>query len=187
VVTPFVIGACGALVIILYSCGPKPISYLPFGEIFSGAVMGLGIAAGVFSVLAGGLSGGIFVLAVPFAIAIGLIMMTNNACDIERDAPAGRRTLTVLLGRRRSRALYRALVILWYISVPVFLTLFSAMERSHMNLRFLVSFPLLLACLPLVIVLMRQPLTPDTRARGMKAIVLANAALGGVYCIGVIV
>lgn len=45
---PVVIGIIGGIVILLYSGGPIPVSYLPIGEIVSGVVMGglipLGIA-----------------------------------------------------------------------------------------------------------------------------------------------
>ena len=38
--------------------------------------------------------------AVPTVLGVGLIMLTNNTCDVEKDVEAGRRTLPVLLGPR---------------------------------------------------------------------------------------
>jgi 1,4-dihydroxy-2-naphthoate octaprenyltransferase len=187
IIAPLAVGVCGALVIALYSFGPKPISYLPLGELFSGAVMGLGIPAGVFSALAGRLPWQLFILSIPFVLGIGLIMMTNNACDIERDSQTGRCTLTVLLGRRHSRIVYRALVIIWYVTIPILIALFAAQARDHMYLRLTVAYALLLACLPLIIRLVRLPLTPETRANGMKSITLSNAALGAAYILGVMI
>ncbi|MBO6150411.1 MAG: UbiA family prenyltransferase, partial [Clostridium sp.] len=49
----------------------------------------------------------------PLICGIALIMMSNNGCDIEKDILAGRRTLPTILGREKTLALYRGLVILW--------------------------------------------------------------------------
>jgi 1,4-dihydroxy-2-naphthoate octaprenyltransferase len=178
----------------LYSFGPKPISYLPFGEFFSGAVMGFGVTAGVFSVITGRLPAWVFLMALPFVLAIGLIMMTNNACDIERDSLTNRRTWPVILGRKRVRVAYQFLVILWYVSIPILTTLFTAARfesgagsatRNYAGI--IIGDILLLACLPIFIRLLRLELTPATRAKGMKSITLANVALGIAYIVGIII
>ena len=44
---PLGIGCIGGMVVLLYSGGPFPISYLPIGEIISGFVMGILIPLGV--------------------------------------------------------------------------------------------------------------------------------------------
>ena len=44
---PLAIGAAGAVVVVLYSAGKTPISYLPIGELVSGFVMGGAHPAGV--------------------------------------------------------------------------------------------------------------------------------------------
>lgn len=55
----------------------------------------------------------------PLMLGIGMIMFTNNISDIERDTPAGRKTLPILLGQRRAVKLYRAMLMLWPILVAV--------------------------------------------------------------------
>ena len=119
---PLVIGLIGALIIVAYSCGKLPISYLPFGELVSGFVMGgLITLAGVY-MQTGLLRFSVLAEALPVIIGIGMIMLSNNGCDIERDIPAGRRTLPCLLGRARTDRLYRVLLIVWLLSpLPVFL------------------------------------------------------------------
>ena len=106
---PLVYGLAGGAVVVLYSGGRLPISYLPLGECFSGVVMGGLIPAACLAALAGHSGLEAIPLALPLVITVGLIMLTNNTCDVERDGPAGRRTLPVLLGRRRAAALLRLL------------------------------------------------------------------------------
>jgi 1,4-dihydroxy-2-naphthoate octaprenyltransferase len=104
-----VLGLGAALVLVLYSAGPKPISYLPLGEVVSGLVMGGLITGATYYALTLTFTPLVSVIAVPPILTIALIMQTNNTCDIERDIEAGRRTLPVMLGRTRSIALARVL------------------------------------------------------------------------------
>jgi 1,4-dihydroxy-2-naphthoate octaprenyltransferase len=116
---PLGVGVMGGLTVILYSAGPAPVSRLPLGEIVSGGMMGglipLGIAAAVDNRLHPKIVG----ISLPFVIGIGLIMMTNNGCDIEKDLAAGRRTLPALLGRGKAVAGYRLMVRVWLVSLAV--------------------------------------------------------------------
>jgi 1,4-dihydroxy-2-naphthoate octaprenyltransferase len=104
-----VVGLIAAAVLVLYSFGPKPISYLPLGELISGIVMGGLITGATYYALTLAFTPLVFAVIVPPVVTIALIMQTNNTCDIERDINAGRRTLPVLLGRARSIKLARIL------------------------------------------------------------------------------
>lgn len=114
---PLVIGSIGGLIVLLYSGGPYPISYLPIGELVSGFVMGILIPLGVAAVTDGRLHKEIFLYALPLMIGIGLIMMTNNGCDIEKDLEAKRWTLAVLLGRKNIKNLYHILIVIWLLMI----------------------------------------------------------------------
>ena len=114
---PLVIGSIGGIIIFLYSGGPYPISYLPIGELVSGFVMGILIPLGVAAVTDGRLHKEIFLYALPLMIGIGLIMMTNNGCDIEKDLEAKRWTLAVLLGRKNIKNLYHILIVIWLLMI----------------------------------------------------------------------
>ena len=109
--TPLVIAAIAALVVVLYSGGKTPISYFPIGEVVSGGVMGGLIPLACYQVLTGRLQFLMLLWALPCIINVGLIMMTNNCCDIEKDIAAGRKTLPVLLGRAKTVALYHGLMV----------------------------------------------------------------------------
>lgn len=114
---PLVIGSIGGIIIFLYSGEPYPISYLPIGELVSGFVMGILIPLGVVAVSDGKLHKEIFLHALPLMIGIGLIMMTNNGCDIEKDLEAKRWTLAVLLGRKNIKNLYHILIVIWLLMI----------------------------------------------------------------------
>ncbi len=123
---PLLIGLLGAVVVVLYSAGKTPISYLPLGELVSGFVMGgLITLAGTF-MQTGTLSLFVLAQALPLMMGIGLIMFSNNGSDIERDLVAGRHTLPCLLGRHRTDVLYRVLIVVW-IASPLALLLVQGM------------------------------------------------------------
>ena len=196
---PVVIGAIGALVIVAYSNGKLPISYLPLGEIVSGVVMGFLIPLAdvvVFACMdapagapfafpaqlslfaAGSPACPPFVwCALPFVVGIALVMATQNACDIERDAPAGRKTLAVLLGRVRARMLYRVVVGVWVVLV---LGLSLGFFRSGAWLAVVV----LVFGVGTLRVLFTSPLVHEVRGPAMAAIGKANLFVNGAYLLG---
>ena len=104
---PLAIGVVGAVFVVVYSAGKTPVSYLPIGEAVSGSVMGGLIPLACYQALTGDLNWLMLLWAVPEIIGVGLIMMTNNTCDIEKDIPVGRQTLPAKLGRERARSAYR--------------------------------------------------------------------------------
>ncbi len=82
---PLAIGAAGAVVVVLYSAGKTPISYLPIGELVSGFVMGGLIPLACYQALSGTFDLRALLWAVPTILGVGLIMFTNNTCDVEKD------------------------------------------------------------------------------------------------------
>ncbi len=114
-IAPLLVGLFGGAMIVLYSGGPLPVSYLPIGEFISGFTMGGLIPLGVVACGSGKIEAAVLLYSLPFILGIALIMMSNNGCDIEKDIKAGRRTLPVLLGREKTLSLYRGLLVLWVI------------------------------------------------------------------------
>lgn len=176
---PLAIGALGALVVVLYSAGKTPISYLPIGELMSGIVMGGLIPLACYQALSGSFDLQALVWAVPTMLGVGLIMMTNNACDIEKDAACGRRTLAVLFGRPRIKGLYRGIVLSWLASIVIIVALYFT--------RGLIVIPfMLLASYPLVNALLKNPLDPTSRITAMGQVCGANIALGAFYAAAIL-
>ncbi|NMA02493.1 MAG: 1,4-dihydroxy-2-naphthoate polyprenyltransferase [Clostridia bacterium] len=97
-----VIGAISMAFGYLYSGGPYPIAYTPFGEFFSGLFMGIGIVAISFYIHTGFVTQEIFFIALPIAVLIGGILMSNNIRDLDGDKERGRKTLAILLGREKA-------------------------------------------------------------------------------------
>lgn len=176
---PLAIGVIGAVFVVLYSAGNTPISYLPLGEAVSGIVMGGFIPLACYQVLTGFLTPLAVLWAVPEILGIGLIMFTNNTCDIEKDAAAHRRTLSVLLNREKARRLYHAITWLWLIAITLIVGIFFT--------RGLIMLPfLLLSTYPLLKALRNNPLAPQSRQAAMSQICSVNIALGAWYAAAIL-
>lgn len=120
-----------------YSYGPMPISRTPFGEIFSGLTMGLGIPfityyINVFNQGVVNISlqsrvfalsfdayqiAGIILVSLPAVFGIANIMLANNICDIEDDLPNKRYTLPIVVGREKAITLLKILFALAYVAI----------------------------------------------------------------------
>ena len=131
------LGAACFAIGIAYSYGPMPISHTPFGEIFSGLTMGLGIPlityySNVFdqNVLQLTLNNrvlsfsfdvypiaGILLVSLPAVFCIANIMLANNICDIEDDLPNKRYTLPIVVGKEKAIALLKILFAMAYASI----------------------------------------------------------------------
>lgn len=86
----------------LYTGGPLPISYTPFGEIASGLLMGSVIIWISFFIQTGFLNNTIIWISFPTLIFIGSINLANNIRDRDGDEKGGRKTLPVLIGREKA-------------------------------------------------------------------------------------
>lgn len=93
-----IVGFVGAGIMFLYSAGPRPISHTPFGEVVAGSTMGFGIICTVIFIHSGVFSIMTLLVALPSAIFIGTILLTNNISDHNEDRVNGRRTLPILIG-----------------------------------------------------------------------------------------
>ncbi|WP_139653806.1 prenyltransferase [Raoultibacter phocaeensis] len=176
---PLVIGLVGAGIIVLYSAGKSPLSYLPVGEFVSGITMGGLIPLACYQALTGEFSWLALLLSLPLVCGIGLIMFTNNTCDIEKDNEADRKTLSVLLGRERARTAYHAVIVVWAASIVVFSAVFFPSG--------LIVIPFMLVALyPAASALWKNPLTPATRLQAMLQCLNLNIALGAFYAAAIL-
>lgn len=97
-----VVGAISMAAGYLYTGGPYPIAYTPYGEIVSGFFMGLVIILISFYIQTGTVSIESVLISVPISILCGAILTSNNIRDREGDEKNGRRTLAILLGHENS-------------------------------------------------------------------------------------
>jgi len=119
-----VVAIIGSLISILYASGPVPISYTPFGEIVSGVTMGIGITSTVLYIQSGIFNLNTVLVAVPTALFIGTILLTNNLSDIKEDREVGRKTLPIIIGIKNAEKL-------WIFNVIMLLVLTVALVLIH--------------------------------------------------------
>ncbi|KGR87740.1 1,4-dihydroxy-2-naphthoate polyprenyltransferase [Lysinibacillus odysseyi] len=98
------VGLVCMLIGYLYTGGPYPIAYSPFGELVSGIVMGMGIVLIAFFIQTNTVTLDAVLLSVPSMVLVGAIMLSNNIRDIVGDTEGGRKTMAILVGR--SNAVY---------------------------------------------------------------------------------
>lgn len=100
----------------LYTGGPRPYGYLGLGEVFVFVFFGLFATCGTAYVEALRVSGLAWAGGVATGCLACAILVLNNLRDIESDAAAGKRTLAVRLGPRRTRVLLAGLLVLAFLA-----------------------------------------------------------------------
>ncbi|ETT82992.1 1,4-dihydroxy-2-naphthoate polyprenyltransferase [Viridibacillus sp. FSL R5-0477] len=113
------IGAVGMAIGYLYTGGPYPIAYTPFGELFAGLSMGIGFVLISYFIQAGTVSMTSLLVSIPLGILVGGINMSNNIRDIKEDTIGGRKTLAILLGREKAVNLLALSFIVSYLWIIV--------------------------------------------------------------------
>ncbi|PTJ19197.1 1,4-dihydroxy-2-naphthoate polyprenyltransferase [Staphylococcus simulans] len=163
----------------LYTGGPFPISWTPFGELFSGVFMGLIIILIAFFIQTDNLQGYAVWISVPIIITIGLINMANNIRDRVKDKASGRKTLPILLGKANSIRFMALMYIIAY--AWVIYTVFFVPGGSIFYLLVLLSFPFPIKAI-------RRFKKNDTPAEMMPAMTATgktNTVFGLLYALGI--
>lgn len=109
---------------IFYSSGPKPLSSLPLGEVFSGLTMGFMITIlcvylntyEVFQWNFANLSE-IFLISLPNTLWIANLMLANNICDVEEDEKNNRFTVVHYLGKPQAIHLFVGMNIAAFLAI----------------------------------------------------------------------
>lgn len=117
------VGLVCMLIGFLYTGGPYPIAYSPFGELFSGAVMGMGIVLISYFIQSGTVSNNALLISIPSMILVGGIMLSNNIRDIVGDTAGGRKTMAILVGRENAvtiLALFFTVSYVWIVGLILF-------------------------------------------------------------------
>ena len=117
-----IVGAISMAVGYFYTGGPYPISSTPFGELFSGLFMGMLIVLIAVYIQVGSVPLFAVFLSVPSALLVAAIMLSNNIRDLVEDTIGGRKTMAILVGRKKAitiLASYFVLSYLWIIGLVV--------------------------------------------------------------------
>jgi 1,4-dihydroxy-2-naphthoate polyprenyltransferase len=111
----------------LYSGGPVPIAYTPFGELFAGFFMGMLIILISFFIQTGTVDTISVLISIPIFILVGGINLSNNIRDLDGDKENGRKTLAILLGREKAVRLLAGMFIVSFtwVFILIFLQIAS--------------------------------------------------------------
>lgn len=174
------IGIAGALAVVNYSIGKTPISYLPIGEIVSGFVMGGLIPLAVSAVPDNSFHFEILIKSLPFILGIGLIMLSNNTSDIEKDSLAHRNTFAAIIGREKAKKIYKVFLIIWIAAIIFF-------SYGLLREKCIVSIIMMLILRKPFTVLLKSDLKPEDRINTMKNIGKANLFGNGTYIVSLLI
>jgi 1,4-dihydroxy-2-naphthoate polyprenyltransferase len=119
-----------------YTGGDRPYGYRALGELSVFVFFGLAAVAGTAYVQQGTVTWLALAAAVPVGLLACALLVVNNLRDIPTDSVTGKRTLAVVLGDRRTRRLYLALV-----AVP-FVVVLALAPRQPWTLLALAALPL---------------------------------------------
>lgn len=104
------VGALAVAAAWFYTGGSRPYGYRALGEVSVFVFFGLVAVAGTTYVQVESLPWLAVAAAVPAGLLSCALLVINNLRDLENDRAAGKRTLAVVLGDRRTRLLYTACV-----------------------------------------------------------------------------
>ena len=110
-----VIGTVCMLIAYFYTGGPYPIAYTPFGEFLSGFFMGVIIVLISFYIQVREITADSVLISIPIMILIGAIMLSNNIRDLDGDKENGRKTVAILIGRKKAINLLAAMFTVSYV------------------------------------------------------------------------
>jgi len=175
-----IVGLIGGIIALLYSLGPLPISHLPIGELVSGTTMGVGITSTVIYVQSGFVSLETVLVALPLALFIGTVLLSNNLSDIVKDKEQGRKTLSILIGVEKSE-------ILWIINVLSILIVITGLFFVGIFPAPVIFFVLALFSFKNFTAFLSYKKSIKTKERTMKIIAIIGVRIHIAVIIGLIV
>ena len=174
-----VVGAFGLLIGYCYTGGPYPISRSPFGEFFSGTLMGTGYCMIAYYTQTGHVTWYSFAISIPLNILVGLLLTANSLRDRVPDQKNGRRTLAILLGHDRTLLFMTFNFTLAY----VWLFVLMAYGQNFLILLPLLSIPYAFNC---VSTFTAKNQSPRKMMRGMMYCSKTNKYFGILYIIAIL-
>ena len=167
------VGAVAVLAAWFYTGGKKPYGYAGLGELVVFIFFGLVAVIGTVYVQAPKLFEipETWLVVSPVAVGLGLfaaaVLMINNIRDIETDAPVGKKTLAVRVGKTAAKTIY--LLMIW---AP--LAIGGIYLKINLLPAYIFPFALILLLLPLTLIVLTAK-TPKENILALK--LTSNAAL----------
>ena len=101
-----------------YTGGPRPYGYAGLGEVFVFVFFGIVATTGSAFVQIERVTPLTLLVSIPVGLFATALLVVNNLRDIPGDTEAGKRTLAVRRGDKRTRIFYIVLVVLPFFTVP---------------------------------------------------------------------
>ncbi|WP_181349506.1 1,4-dihydroxy-2-naphthoate polyprenyltransferase [Thalassobacillus sp. CUG 92003] len=115
------IGTVSMLCGYLYTGGPYPLAYTPFGEFAAGLFMGTIIIAISYYIQTLEITTDIILISLPVALFVGAILLANNIRDREGDKTNGRKTLAILFGHKGAVTFLKSMFSVAYVATVIFI------------------------------------------------------------------
>jgi 1,4-dihydroxy-2-naphthoate octaprenyltransferase len=164
----------------LYTGGPFPISYTPFGELFSGLFMGMFIILISFYIQTGTVNTTSILVSIPILVLVSGINLSNNIRDRIGDKENGRKTLAVLLGKKNAITLLAGMFIFSYLWIlGLIITDIAPMWAAVVLLSALKAIK--------AIKVFKNGILPIQMAPAMKATAQTNTIFGFLLAIGILI
>jgi 1,4-dihydroxy-2-naphthoate octaprenyltransferase len=164
----------------LYNGGPRPISRTPIGELVAGGFLGSFLFPIVFRLETGFWAWKTLLASLPAALFIASILAVNNACDIEGDREAGRKTLAIIVGARAAALFPPAL------GLAAFALQAGLAAGGILPIACAFAAPVCaLASAPIYARMLKAGFSHDSKSLSMRGILAAFLIWGLGYCIGV--
>ncbi len=128
------IGIIGIFLGFFYCARPFRIGYSGFGELAVGIGFGPLMILGSYYVQAQRLPFEIYLISIPITLLIMLVLFINEFPDYVADKTVGKRTMVVILGKRKAVIIYHVLL------VTVYLVILSLVWLKLLPLFCLISF-----------------------------------------------
>jgi len=106
-----------------YTGGPVPIAYTPFGELVAGLFMGNIIILLSYFTQTNAITIESVLISIPISILVGAILLANNIRDLDGDKEHGRKTLAILVGRKKAVQVLAGMFIVSYLWIIALITL----------------------------------------------------------------
>jgi 1,4-dihydroxy-2-naphthoate octaprenyltransferase len=140
-----IVGALALVAALAYSGGPRPYAGLGLGELMVFLFFGLMATCGTAFVMVGTVPAAAWWSATVMGLLAVAVLVANNLRDIPTDEAGGKRTLAVRLGESRTRLLYRACIVVAFVTIVLGVLVFIVSETAGLTqwgLFGLVAWPL---------------------------------------------